>query len=58
MFCASIYVTQRERERERERITRAINRIARREFGITIKFTNERINYIIVYLRGALKGRS
>ena len=43
---------------ERERITRAISRIARREYGITIKLTNERLNYISVYLRGALKGKS
>ena len=54
MFCASMS----QRERERKRITRAINRISRREYGITIKFTNERINYISVYLRGALKGKS
>ena len=52
MFCASMS------KRERERITPAINRIARREYGITIQFIIERLNYISVYLRGALKGKS
>ena len=39
-----VLLRQRERERERERITHAINRIARREYGV--KFKIERLNYI------------
>ena len=49
-------ILQREREREREDhiyYKSMMNRIARRQFGITI----EKLNYISVYFRGALKSQ-